>query len=267
MKGKRNNNAHRQRKPSPSKNKRSKRQNTKSPHYRGVVQKNLRGFAFIVFEGDELEDLFVPARDAEHLFHGDRLELKINNSGEVLQIKILSHQFREVVGQLTFSNSATGKGAWLSFQTKKTGQDIYVPQPNQAREGDWVRAELVFDRSFRNPPTGKLLEVYGKKLPATADIQIVTGEFNLTEAHSTAAINEASKLKLTLPENRKDLREIPFVTIDGEDARDFDDAVHVEKKQIRICALGCHRRCLTLCHSELSLRQRSLFTWNERLLS
>jgi ribonuclease R len=80
--------------------------------------------------------------------------------------------------------------------------------------------------------SAQIVEVIGQNLPATYDIQMVVGEFNLKEHHSPEAVKQAESFKLEVPgkdeENRTDLRHLPFMTIDGERARDFDDAVYVE---------------------------------------
>ncbi|NDD93028.1 VacB/RNase II family 3'-5' exoribonuclease, partial [bacterium] len=83
--------------------------------------------------------------------------------------------------------------------------------------------------------TGSVLDVYGEELPASADVGMIAAEYGLIEEHSKEAESEARSFRLEVPgkdlDGREDLRQVPFITIDGETARDFDDAVYVERRK------------------------------------
>jgi ribonuclease R len=202
------------------------------------VDKNRKGFGFLAFENRQYEDAFVPPREAEALFHGDRVEVTISASGEVHQIKVLEHRFREMTGRYMPSTSAAG-GAWVVYERKKAREQVYVPKLEGLKgklpeEGDWCRAKLVFHEEGPHLATAQIIEVYGKELPPSADVGMIANEYNLVEEHPADSEQEARSKKLEIPgrdlEGREDLRDVPFITIDGETARDFDDAVYVERK-------------------------------------
>jgi ribonuclease R len=124
-------------------------------------------------------------------------------------------------------------GGWVIYERKRAREEVYIPDPAKANAGDWMRVRLEFHESGPYAVSGVVSEVYGPELPPSADIGMVAAEFNLIEEHSKEAEAEARAMKLEVPgkdlEGREDLRGVPFITIDGETARDFDDAVYVER--------------------------------------
>ena len=222
---------------------------------KGVVDKNKRGSGFLIFDRRDLEDLFIPRYYLDQLFHGDRVEVAVNEDGEIEDIKVLQHRFKEIFGRITLDvgydrgkpDGAVKKAkpkvraGFLIYERKKAKEEVWVPSvPPEVKEGDWVKAEVIFaegsdgkEAKGKNVISAKILEVIGKDLPAIYDIQMVAGEFNLTEHHTFEAVKQAESYKLEIPGKdevgRTDLRHIPFMTIDGERARDFDDAVFVER--------------------------------------
>ncbi|MCM2279078.1 MAG: ribonuclease R [Oligoflexia bacterium] len=198
------------------------------------VDKNHKGFAFLLFEDRKREDAFVNPRDAEALFHGDRVEVTLAGRGQVVDIRVLEHRFRELVGRYTPHATSGSKGGWVVYERKRAREEVYLPKGAPgAKTGDWIRAKLQFHESGPLPVTAEATEVYGATLPASADVGMIAAEFNLVEEHSHASIREAEGMRLQVPgrdlDGRADLREMPFITIDGETARDFDDAVFVER--------------------------------------
>lgn len=201
---------------------------------KATVDKNHKGFGFLLFEDRRFEDAFVSPRDAETLFHGDRVEVSISPDGEVTAITVLEHRFRELVGRFTPHPMGEVRGGWVVYERKRAREEIFVPKPIKGvNSNDWVRAKLHFHESGPFPVTAEVTEIYGPLLPPSADIGMVAAEYNLIEEHSSAAVREAEQMRLEVPgkdlEGRADLREVPFITIDGETARDFDDAVFVER--------------------------------------
>lgn len=227
---------------------------------RATVDKHQRGFAFLSIPhsvairewGEPLEDLFVPPHEAEKLFHGDRVEVLLNPNGKIVELKVLEHRFRELVGR--FQRAMRGHGGFVVYERKRMREEIPIHDvPKGTQDGDWVRIRLQFQESQLAPKrekrerrgmsvskprvTGEVLEVFGPELPARADLQMIAAEYNLEEKHSDAAEREARGLgdRVSDEEIRKraksggDLRKVPFITIDGETARDFDDAIYVER--------------------------------------
>ena len=203
---------------------------------RGVIDKNKKGFGFISFDNRRIEDAFVPPREADQFFHGDRVEVAVNGAGEILDLKVIAHRFREIVGRYR-PEPRQSRGV-IVYERKNVREEIIVPGGStQAKSGDWVKAALVFDEESQLKVTAKITEVYGPELPSEADIGMVAAEHNLIEEHSAAAVAQAEGYQLNVDEELKkgriDLRELPLITIDGETARDFDDAVFVERKADR----------------------------------
>lgn len=201
--------------------------------YVGRVEKNRKGFAFIVLDGKEFEDIFVPEHEAGGLFHGDRIEIRADSRGQVLGYRVLEHRFKEIVGKLEPSSGA-GRAAHLVYERKNSREDIFLPSGAPgANPGDYVRAKLTFHERGPYQVTGEVIEVIGPELTARYDVETVAAEYGLVEEHPEDAEREAERATLELSgsefEWRTDLRHVPFITIDGETARDFDDAVFVEK--------------------------------------
>lgn len=198
---------------------------------RGVIDKNKRGSAFLVFDRADLEDVFIPRYYTNQLFHGDRVEVYVSDAGEIEDLKVIEHRFKEIFGRIHLQTNKGKRFGMLIYERKKAKEEVYVETvPPEVQEGDWVKAEMVFGQDGGNQ--AKIIERIGPDLPAIFDIQMVAGEFNLTEHHTFDAVKQAEGYKLEIPgkdeEGRTDLRHLPFMTIDGERARDFDDAVYVE---------------------------------------
>jgi ribonuclease R len=204
---------------------------------KGRVDKNAKGFGFLIFEDRNIEDAFIPPREADRLFHGDRVEVTINSRGEVLGLKVLEHRFRELVGKYEPHISPRGgseRGGWIIYERKRAREEIFVPTPpNDIKAGDWIQAKLTFHERGPHRVTAEIVKHFGPTLPASADVGMIAAEFNLIEDHPEDAVREAKEFKLDLSEIdkgiRTDLRQVPFITIDGETARDFDDAIYVER--------------------------------------
>lgn len=202
--------------------------------YVGRVEKNRKGFAFIVLDGKEFEDIFVGERDAESLFHGDRVEIRADSHGQVLGYRVLEHRFKEIVGRIEPSRGPSAVGATVVYERKNSREEIFLPNGAPgANPGDYVRAKLTFHERGPYGVTGELVEVIGAELTAKYDVETIAAEYGLIEEHPEDAEQEAERATLELSgpdfETRTDLRHVPFITIDGETARDFDDAVFVEK--------------------------------------
>ncbi len=199
---------------------------------KGLLEKNPKGFGFIAFSDRAFEDLYLPEYEAQHYLHGDRLEVTISDpEGEVLGVKLLNRRYREVVGRYWASGSGHGS---VVLERRKTRETLRVKESavgHFPEDGHWVRASLIENDGTK--PAVKIEEIFGEILPASQDVQMIAREFDLEEAHSPASVKEAEGLaagwKPEVSKHRKDFREMPFMTIDGETARDFDDAVYVER--------------------------------------
>jgi ribonuclease R len=207
-----------------------------------VIDKNRKGFAFLVFDSKQREDVFLPPERAREFFHGDRVEVGLDSRGRVLEVSVLAHRFRELVGRYFPGRPGRGGGARVVYERKRAREEVYCPKGHpDAKAGDWVRCRLEFGDQTEDLAgadaagvVGTVVEVFGADIPPRADVAMVAAEYSLEEEHSAQAEREASSFRLdvgrALREGRTDLRSVPFITIDGVTARDFDDAVFVEKE-------------------------------------
>ena len=196
---------------------------------RATVEKNAKGFAFLVYDKREFEDSYLSPDQAGRYFHGDRIEVVTGEAGEAIEVKLLAHRYTEVVGKYY----RAGKREILLYERKKIREEIPVETKGlKPSNGDWVRAKLIFESSEEHGDRyhAEAIEVFGENIPASADVHMIATEFGVYEEHTAEAIREAESFSLDLSDpHRVDLTQTPFITIDGETARDFDDAVYVEK--------------------------------------
>jgi ribonuclease R len=198
--------------------------------YRATIQKNKRGFGFLVFDSRDFEDLFVPPDTAQQYFHGDRLEVSMDSKGHVQEFTLIEHRFKEIVGVV--------QSGFIIYERRNAYEAIPIKGDLKGtKNGDWVRASLNFpdQHSQSETLTATLLDKFGDRFPGSVDLRMIASEYNLFPEPSEEAIEQAETLKLDLTAElkgrRKDHRKIPLITIDGETARDFDDAVYVEKNK------------------------------------
>jgi ribonuclease R len=193
------------------------------------IDKNRKGFGFLQFENKEYEDAFLNPHEAERFFHGDRVEATVSERGEVVDVTVIEHRFRELVGRFY----PMGKTGMVVYERKKAREELpVIGETKNAKVREWVRAKVIYPEDDFGKVTCEILETYGEELPARADIQMVAAEYSLVEEHSPEAVAEAESFVLDLKDpHRTDLSHVPFITIDGETARDFDDAIYVERNR------------------------------------
>jgi ribonuclease R len=202
----------------------------------GRLQGNAKGFGFVIPD-EERPDVFIPASALNGAMNGDRVVCKIlkeENNGKKCEgeIKtILERANTKVVGVYE-----EGKGfGFVVPEDKRIYQDIFIPKEdrNGAKTGDLVEAEIVLWPEKRRNPEGKIIEILGQKGDKGIDILTIIKKYKLPEAFPEKVENFAEGFPDTIPEEeirrRKDFRDVRLVTIDGEDAKDLDDAVSVEK--------------------------------------
>ncbi len=206
----------------------------KSDLVRGRVIGHRDGFGFLVpDEGGE--DVFLSARQMRALLHGDRAVVQITGIDargrrEGALVEVLERANAEVVGRLVLESGV----AFVIPDNKRITQDVLIPQDalGGAHDGQIVRVVLVEQPSFRSKPVGRVIEVLGEHMAPGMEIQIAIHTHGLRTQwppevqEQIAGLNEEVLLADKL--GRVDLRTLPLVTIDGEDARDFDDAVYCE---------------------------------------
>ncbi len=195
------------------------------------------GFGFLVAD-DGGDDVLLSARQMRALFHGDRVLVRITGldrrgrrEGDV--VEVLKRNTHTVVGR--FFNERGVQ--FVSPDNKRLPLDIAIPsgEDGGAADGQIVSAEIIEQPSRRSPPVGRVVEVLGDHMAPGMEIDIAIRSHSVPQAWPPAVETEISGLDEQVPaaakRGREDLRDVPLVTIDGEDARDFDDAVYCERTQ------------------------------------
>jgi len=216
----------------------------------GRLQGKAKGFGFVIPEDSEKweKDVFIAAGDMNGAMHGDRVIARINRKangprqeGEI--IRILERATKTVVGTIT---TMTARYAFVSPDDKRLGQDIFldVEDFNGAKEGQKVVVEIIaYPEGWRNPQ-GTVTEVLGNPDDPGVDILSVIRKYGLPEMFPEEVLEAANDVPDVITERdlagRRDLRGEMIVTIDGEDAKDLDDAVHVKRLDNGNWLLGVH---------------------------
>lgn len=203
---------------------------------KGRVQGHPDGFGFLIpDEGGD--DLFLSAREMHSMLHGDRAMVHVKGidrrgrrEGGV--VEVLERNTHRVVGRLFVDGGVN----YVVADNKRINQDILVPNENmgQAQSGQIVKVELIEQPTKHRQAVGRVVEVMGDHMAPGMEIDIAILSHELPQEWSAATEQEASQFTEEVPEaakqGREDIRNLPLVTIDGEDARDFDDAVYCEKQ-------------------------------------
>lgn len=201
----------------------------------GTFISNSRGFGFVEIEGRE-QDLFIPESGVNGAFHKDtvRVELLKEQRGkrpEAKVVAILEHAVNRVVG--TFEKSKNF--GFVIPDNDKLSSDIFVPieRSKGAVNGHKVVVELTDYGDENHKPEGKVVEIIGHINDPGVDIMSIVKGFELPTEFGEKVLNQAERMNKEVSEadreGRRDLRDVMMVTIDGEDAKDLDDAVNVCK--------------------------------------
>ncbi len=197
------------------------------------------GFGFLKPDAGG-DDLFLSPRNMRELFDGDRVlvqeigvDFKGRREGKV--VEILERCTRKLVGRFDGDN---GFGTLMPENQRITNQIMVIPDPTTGLkydDGQLVVVELIQQPSRKQPARGRVVEVLGDHLAPGMEIKVAIHSYDIPNEWPEAVHQQIGELSPEVREedkrNRVDLRELPFVTIDGEDARDFDDAVYCEKKR------------------------------------
>lgn len=211
----------------------------------GVFAGNTKGFGFVAAEGQE-QDIFIPADKTAGALHGDRVLIGINHSvsgkrpeGEVR--RVLERANRTIVGYYQ-KNKSFG---FIIPDNQKLGKDIFIPQGKDmgAVTGHKVVVSITDFGSDKKKPEGIVTEIIGHINDPGTDILSIVKAFGLPEDYPPPVMQQVSRLpdEVTADEitGRRDLRALPTVTIDGEDARDLDDAISISRETFGF-RLGVH---------------------------
>ncbi|RKF15802.1 ribonuclease R [Alginatibacterium sediminis] len=195
------------------------------------------GFGFLKLGIGE-DDLFLAARQMRRAMHGDLVlaaptQMDAKGRREAKIIKVLQPGQSQIVGRFF----AEGTRGFVSPDDPRLAMDIMVDLQGRkgARQGQFVVVELIDGPKAGNSPTGKIIEVLGETMAPGMEVQLALRNHDIPHQWPNAVTKAVKSLSEEVEdadkEGRVDLRKLPLITIDGEDARDFDDAVYCEPKK------------------------------------
>ena len=200
----------------------------------GSVIANPDGFGFLRPEkgGD---DLFLPPYEMRKVSHGDRVLVSLTGMdrrgrGEATIVEVLERRLTRLLGRYTEELGI----AYVVPDDKRIQRNVMVPQDarNDARAGQLVVVEITTPQDAHRPPIGRVLAVLGDKLTASQAVEAAIHGHDIPHEFPPEVLAQATAVPLEVQydetASRVDLRRVPLVTIDGEDAKDFDDAVWCE---------------------------------------
>jgi ribonuclease R len=215
---------------------------------RGRLQAHAKGFGFLLPEDKQHPDVYIHANDLLGAMNNDTILVKVTSrsahggklEGEV--VRIVTRKNSRLVG--TFQNHESY--GFVLPDDKRIVRDILIPKDkfNGAVDGQKVVVNIVVYPQGRAAAEGEITEILGHKDDPGVDILSVIRKFQLPESFSDEVAAEANAAPESITEDelkgRRDLRDKTIVTIDGEDAKDLDDAVHVEQLDNGNVVLGVH---------------------------
>ena len=204
----------------------------------GTVQGHADGFGFLVPDDKERAggvDLFLSPKEMSQVMHGDRVMVRqagLDRRGrpEAKIVEVLERKTTRLVGRIMRGNGFS----IVAAEDKRVNQDVLIPYhlDMKAQDGQVVMVELTDQPSPYAKPMGKVVEILGNYADAGMEIEIALRKHQLPYEFSAAALRQAESYSRQVQEKdwkgRIDLRDLPLITIDGETARDFDDAVYCE---------------------------------------
>ena len=217
----------------------------KKDHLVGTFISHQKGFGFVEVDGRD-EDLFIPEGRVKGAFHLDTVEVALlprrgGKRQEAEVVKILERGTNTIVGTYQENRSF----GFVLPDNQKLAEDIFIPKERSkgAVTGHKVVVELTDYGNEQRKPEGKIIEILGHIHDPGVDILSIVRGFDLPMEFPEKVMNQAERVKDYVTEadcqGRSDYRDITMVTIDGEDARDLDDAVSLTVKE-ELFHLGVH---------------------------
>jgi len=212
--------------------------NQPTDEFEGTVQGHRDGHGFVLRD-DGLSDIFLPPNEMRAVLHKDRVRVCIvrqdrRGRPEGRVVEIIERPAQPLIGRLLQES-----GVWIvAPEDKRYGQDVLIPKGAlaDAQPGQVVVVQLTEPPALYGQPVGRITEVLGEVDDPGMEIEIAVRKYGVPHEFSEACLAEAGALPDKVrPQDKKhriDLTDVPLVTIDGEDARDFDDAVYCEPAKV-----------------------------------
>ncbi|TDQ58106.1 RNAse R [Mesocricetibacter intestinalis] len=238
---------------------------------KGMVIGHHEGYGFLQVEGAK-QDLFIPNAQMKRVMHGDFVlaqPLGLDRKGrrEVRIVRLLQERQKQIVGRF-FLEEGIG---YVVPDDRRISRDILIPEEGRcaARMGQVVVVALKPRTATFSQPIGVITEVLGDNMAKGMEVEIALRNHDIPHSFPPAVQKQIKKLTEEVPEaakqGRVDLRPLPLVTIDGEDARDFDDAVYCRREQkgwrlwVAIADVSYYVRLRTALDNEARLRGNSVY--------
>lgn len=234
----------------------------------GKIEIHDRGFGFLIPDIEGIKDLFIAKTNLMGAMNGDRVVAKIIKEGrngkrtEGIIINIVERVNKNIVG-IYEDNKSFG---FVLPEDKRIQNDIFISKKdrNGAKKGQIVMVEITrWPDGKRKNPEGKVVEILGRPGDKGIDIDIIIRKYNLPEDFPPSVLNNALDIEDFITEDeikgRLDIRNIKMVTIDGEDAKDLDDAVSIERLENGNFKLGVHIADVTHYVKERSVIDKEAF--------
>ncbi len=204
----------------------------------GIAQGHRDGHGFVVRDDGEA-DIYLPSNEMRAVLHKDHVKVSIvrqdrRGRPEGRVTEILARSDQPIIGRLLQES-----GMWIMApEDKRYGQDVLIPKGGTggAKTGQVVVVELTEQPALFGQPVGRVIEVLGEVDDPGMEIEIAVRKYSVPHIFSDACLAQArglpDKVRPQDKKDRIDLTDVPLVTIDGEDARDFDDAVYCEPAKV-----------------------------------
>jgi ribonuclease R len=201
---------------------------------RGRIQGHKDGYGFLVREDNE-KDLHISAKQMRKVFDGDKVAVRlagVDNRGkeEAVIVEVIQRNTHQLVGRFY----TQGDSAYVVPDSRRIPHEILIHHHDMAgaEHGQFVVVDITGQPETRKLPEGKIVEVLGDHLAPGMEIDIALRSHDIPFVFGEEVEQQAQAIESEVDEHDKvkriDLRDLPFVTIDGEDAKDFDDAVYCE---------------------------------------
>ena len=204
---------------------------------KGTVIGHRDGFGFLQVEGHK-QDFFIPNAQMQRVIHGDFVLAQPSGfdrkgRAEVRIVRVLEGRKKQIVGRYFLEQGIS----YVVPDDSRIMRDILIPEEHRkgARMGQVVVVELQPRTATFSQPVGVITEILGENMAKGMEVEIAIRNHDIPHKFSAAVEKQLKKWSEEVPEEAKkgrvDLRDLPLVTIDGEDARDFDDAVYCQKQK------------------------------------
>jgi len=199
----------------------------------GTVSAHRAGYGFVRVEG-LTESVFLPPHEMRGVMHGDRVRVRVARDASDRFLGAVQEVVGRGVSAFLGTVEIQGRSAWVSAADRRLQLRCAVPpaELKGTRNGDWVIARIVRHASSTAPAQARIEKKLDPDRPVELSTESAIARFDLPHEFPSAALREAqafgSQVDPREAESRRDVRSLPLVTIDGADARDFDDAVYAE---------------------------------------